>query len=55
MALVAAGFRRYASYRQATLAGAFTNTVFGVIKISILFPAASAAGGTVAGYDRAAL
>ena len=55
MALVAAGFRRYASYRQATLAGAFTNTVFGVIKISILFAAASAAGGTIAGYDRAAL
>ena len=54
-ALVAAGFRRYASYRQATLAGAVTNTVFGVIKISILFAAASAAGGTIAGYDRAAL
>ena len=54
-ALVAAGFRRYATYRQATLAGAFTNTVFGVVKVSILFAAAAAAGGTVAGYDRAAL
>jgi ABC-2 type transport system permease protein len=54
-ALVAAGFRRYATYRQATLAGAFTNTVFGVIKVSILFAAADAAGGTVAGYDRAEL
>jgi ABC-2 type transport system permease protein len=53
--LVAAGFRRYATYRQATLAGAFTNTVFGVIKVSILFAAADAAGGVVAGYDRAAL
>jgi ABC-2 type transport system permease protein len=52
---VAAGFRRYATYRQATLAGAFTNTVFGVIKVSILFAAADAAGGVVAGYDRAAL
>lgn len=50
-----AGFRRYATYRQATLAGAFTNTVFGVIRVSILFAAADAAGGTVAGYDRAAL
>jgi ABC-2 type transport system permease protein len=54
-ALVAAGFRRYATYRRATLAGAFTNTVFGVIRVSILFAAADAAGGTVAGYDRAAL
>ncbi len=52
---MAAGFRRYASYRQATLAGAFTNTVFGVVKVSILFAAADAAGGMVAGYDRAAL
>jgi ABC-2 type transport system permease protein len=52
---VAAGFKRYATYRQATLAGAFTNTVFGVIKVSILFAAADAAGGVVAGYDRAAL
>ena len=54
-ALVAAGFRRYATYRQATLAGAFTNTVFGVVKVSILFAAAETAGGVVAGYDRAAL
>ena len=50
--LVAAGFRRFATYRQATAAGAFTNTVFGLIKVSILFAAAGAAGGTVAGYDR---
>jgi ABC-2 type transport system permease protein len=54
-ALVAAGFRRYATYRRATLAGAFTNTVFGVIKVSILFAAADAAGGSIAGYDRATL
>lgn len=55
LALVRAGFRRYATYRQATWAGAFTNTVFGVVKVSILFAAADAAGGLVAGYDRAAL
>jgi ABC-2 type transport system permease protein len=54
-ALVAAGFRRYASYRAATLAGAVTNTAFGVVKVSILFAAAASAGGVVAGYDRAAL
>jgi ABC-2 type transport system permease protein len=53
--LVGAGFRRYASYRQATAAGAFTNTVFGVIKVSVLLAAARSAGGSVAGYDRAAL
>ncbi|HST67892.1 MAG TPA: ABC-2 family transporter protein [Mycobacteriales bacterium] len=52
---MAAGFRRYATYRGATLAGAFTNTVFGVIKVSILFAAADAAGGVVVGYDKAAL
>ena len=54
-ALVAAGFRRWASYRAATLAGAFTNTFFGVVRLAILFAAADAAGGAVAGYDRAAL
>jgi ABC-2 type transport system permease protein len=52
---VRAGFRRYAIYRRATLAGAFTNTVFGVIRVSIFFAAADASGGSVAGYDRAAL
>jgi ABC-2 type transport system permease protein len=55
VALVGAGFRRYATYRQATAAGAFTNTVFGVIKVSILLAVARAAGGSVAGYDAAAL
>ncbi len=54
-ALAGAGFRRYATYRQATIAGAFTNTVFGVIKLSILLAVARQAGGTVAGYDAAAL
>jgi ABC-2 type transport system permease protein len=54
-ALVAAGFRRYATYRLATAAGALTNVLFGVVKVSILFAAAEAAGGVIAGYDRAAL
>ncbi len=30
-AVAAGGFRRYATYRVATLAGVFTNTVFGLI------------------------
>jgi ABC-2 type transport system permease protein len=54
-ALVGAGFRRYATYRQATWAGAVTNTFFGVVKVSILFAAADAAGGVIAGYDRLSL
>jgi len=28
-ALASAGFRRYATYRQATVAAAFTNSIFG--------------------------
>jgi ABC-2 type transport system permease protein len=54
-ALAGAGFRRFATYRQATAAGAFTNTMFGIIKVSVLLAAARAAGGEVAGYDAAAL
>lgn len=46
-----AGFRRYAAYRSATVAGAFTNTVFGVVKASITLAAIASAGGAIAGYD----
>ncbi len=53
--LVGAGFRRAAAYRTAVLAGATTNTVFGVIKLGILSAAAGSAGGSIGGYDRAAL
>ncbi|GAA3038120.1 ABC transporter permease [Actinokineospora globicatena] len=49
-ALVAAGFRRYATYRQATFAGAFTNTVFGFLRCYILLSVAATAGGVMAGY-----
>jgi ABC-2 type transport system permease protein len=52
-ALVRAGFRRYASYRAATVAGVFTNTVFGFIRAAILL-AAIEAGGEIGGYDRQA-
>jgi viologen exporter family transport system permease protein len=50
-ALARAGFYRWASYRQAAIAGMFTNIVFGVIKLSILLAMAESAGGSVAGYD----
>ncbi|WP_116949675.1 ABC transporter permease [Jiangella endophytica] len=49
--LVILGFRRWSTYRLATAAGAFTNTVFGLIKASITVGAIGAAGGTLAGYD----
>ncbi len=54
-AFASAGFRRWATYRQAALAGIFVNTIFGVIKLSILLGVAKSAGGTVAGYDEVAL
>ena len=35
-ALARAGFRRYSTYRQATVAAAFTNTVFGFLRCYVL-------------------
>ena len=55
VAIAGAGYRRWATYRQAAIAGVFVNTVFGVIKLSILIGIADSAGGTVAGYDAASL
>jgi ABC-2 type transport system permease protein len=52
LALVRAGFRRWSSYRAATVAGVLTNTTFGFIRLAVLF-AALAAGGPIAGYSRA--
>jgi ABC-2 type transport system permease protein len=52
-ALVAAGFRRWSTYRAATAAGALTNSVFGAIKASVLTGTVAGAGGAVAGYDLA--
>ncbi len=51
-ALMGSGFRRYATYRQATVAGSFTNTVFGFLRCYVLLAVAAAgAGGIAAGYD----
>ncbi|HET9517028.1 MAG TPA: ABC-2 family transporter protein [Actinoplanes sp.] len=50
-ALAWSGFRRYATYRQATAAGAFTNVVFGFLRCYVLLAvAASAVGGAPGGY-----
>ena len=48
--LVRAGFQRYATYRQAALAGLATNTVFGLLRASVLV-AVLTQRGPVAGYD----
>jgi ABC-2 type transport system permease protein len=56
-ALCRSGFRRFSTYRQATVASAVTNSVFGFLRLSVLLSvAAGTAGGAVAaGYDRAQL
>lgn len=51
-ALVAAGFRRWSTYRAATAAGALTNSVFGALKAAVLTGTVASAG-AVAGYDAA--
>jgi ABC-2 type transport system permease protein len=50
LALARAGFRRYTTYRQAMLAGAATNIVFGFLRCYALQASAVAAGGVIAGY-----
>jgi ABC-2 type transport system permease protein len=53
VALSVAGFRRHGTYRQASAAGAFTNTVFGFLRHYVLLAtAAGAAAGAAGGYDR---
>ncbi len=52
-ALARAGFRRFSTYRLATLAGLTTNSVFGVIRASILLAAIASAGTEIAGYTSA--
>ncbi|MEV6599330.1 ABC-2 family transporter protein [Actinoplanes sp. NPDC051346] len=55
-ALSWSGFRRYATYRQATIAGSFTNIVFGFLRCYVLLAvAAGVAGGRPGGYDTAQL
>lgn len=49
-ALAGAGFQRYATYRQATLAGSVTNTVFGFLRCYVLLSVAASTG-RLAGYD----
>jgi ABC-2 type transport system permease protein len=51
-ALAGAGFRRFATYRQATAAAAVTNSVFGFLRCYVLFATVAGSGAAaVAGYD----
>jgi ABC-type uncharacterized transport system permease subunit len=49
--LAASSFRRHLHYRIAIVAAMFTNSVFGLVRASLLITAVGAAGGSVAGYD----
>jgi len=49
-ALVWAGMRRYATYRQSLLAATFTNSVFGYLRCFVILSAAAGAGRVVSGY-----
>lgn len=48
-AIAASGFRRFATYRQATVASLATNIMFGFLRTYVLLAVAS--GGIVAGYS----
>jgi len=52
LSVAASGFRRYATYRVATAAGVFTNTVFGFI-LAFTFLALWTERPHLGGYDRA--
>jgi ABC-2 type transport system permease protein len=52
--LVRAGYRRHSTYLTASLAGLFTNTVFGLLRVAVLL-AVVAQAGTTAGYDAGAV
>ena len=49
--LARAGFRRYSRYRTAVWAAVFTNTIFGLVRASLLLAAIDVAGHPVGGYD----
>ena len=49
--LARAGFRRHSTYRLALLAGVTTNSVFGLIRASVLVAAVASAGTEIGGYD----
>jgi ABC-2 type transport system permease protein len=55
LALAAAGFRRYATYRQAMVAATVTNTIFGFLRFAVMLAILDTGVRTVVDYDRAQL
>jgi hypothetical protein len=51
LALAAAGFRRYATYRQAMVAAVVTNSVFGFLRFAVMLAVLDGGARSVAGYD----
>lgn len=51
--LFVAGMRRQATYRLTAVGGLLANTVFGLLKSSLLLAAVASSGGTLAGYTAA--
>jgi ABC-2 type transport system permease protein len=51
LALAAAGFQRYSTYRQATVAAIVTNSVFGFLRFAVMLAVLDAGARTVAGYN----
>lgn len=51
LALAAAGFKRYATYREAMVAAVVTNTVFGFLRFAVMLAVLDAGARTVAGYS----
>src|SRR5258705_13486606 len=52
-ALVGAGFRRFATYRQATVAAAVTNSGFGVLRCYVLLATLPGSGAAMGAGDDA--
>jgi viologen exporter family transport system permease protein len=51
LALAAAAFQRYATYRQAMVAAVVTNSVFGFLRFAVMLAVIETGARTVAGYD----
>jgi ABC-2 type transport system permease protein len=55
LALAAAGFQRYATYRQAMVAAVVTNSVFGFLRFAVMLAVIEGGARMVAGYDESQL
>jgi len=51
LAFAVAGFRRYSTYHQATIAACVTNTIFGFLRWAVMLAVLAVTGASVVGYD----